>query len=514
MNIRKWLGGVLAVALLSGACLSLSGAEEEEMSASNLAALSERFSSLSLASTLKPLGADAPVMTQRFGADPYALVYEERVYLYMTGDTLEYDVTGKVVNNTYSRINTLNVVSSADLMNWTDHGCVAAAGPRGAAKWGNQSWAPAVACKEIDGQMKFFIYFANGGNGIGVLTADSPTGPFVDPLGKALVSRATPNCANVTWLFDPAVMVDEDGSAYLYFGGGIPQGQEAAPGTGRVVKLGADMISLDGAPQALDIPYLFEDSGINRIGDTYYYSYCTNWNVSPEAKRSLGIDNAQIAYMTSDNPMGPFAFGGVILKNPGVYYGCYGNNHHCIFSFHDQWYIAYHTQMLEKPLNISGGYRSTSVSRITLQPDGSIPTLQHIDRFSLDPVGHLNPFVLTSAATMNTMGGLNTRPKTEGERCGDMLVCDIDSGDWLALSGVDFAEGARAFRLHVVLAKNARGAVQLRLDSVTGPVIGYVPIDGAGEITVPLLKKVEGVHNLVMIFDGEGYSLDSWQFLA
>ena len=27
-----------------------------------------------------------PVMVQRFGADPWAMVYKDRVYLYMTGD--------------------------------------------------------------------------------------------------------------------------------------------------------------------------------------------------------------------------------------------------------------------------------------------------------------------------------------------------------------------------------------------------------------------------------------------
>ena len=97
-----------------------------------------------------------------------------------------------------------------------------------------------MAAKEIDGRKQYFVYFANGGNGIGVLRGDSPTGPFTDPLGHALVSRATPGCADVTWLFDPAVLVDEDGSAYLYFGGGIPSGREADP---CAVEAGRDMIA-------------------------------------------------------------------------------------------------------------------------------------------------------------------------------------------------------------------------------------------------------------------------------
>ena len=118
--------------------------------------------------SLKKIGNANPVMTQRFGADPYAMVYGDRVYLYMTGDDFIYDEAGEIKENNYSNIYTINVISSSDLVNWTDHGSVYAASEKGAAAWGTNSWAPAAACREIDGKMKFFLYFANGGNGIAV----------------------------------------------------------------------------------------------------------------------------------------------------------------------------------------------------------------------------------------------------------------------------------------------------------------------------------------------------------
>jgi len=480
------------------------------------------FEGLTLAETLKEIGYDAPVMTQRLGADPYAIVYDGRVYLYMTGDVIEYEsdgVTSK--SNSFSRINKLNVISSDDLVNWTDHGTIYAAGRDGYARWGNNSWAPAVAYKEIDGKMKFFIYFANGGNGIGVLSADSPVGPFTDPIKKALISRETPNCANVLWLFDPAVMVDDDGSAYIYFGGGVPAGMEEKPGTGRVAKLGADMISLDGEPVAMDIPYLFEDSGINKINGTYYYSYCTNWNVSAEGTEKYGFTNAQIAYMTSDNPMGPFTYRGIVLKNPGTYYGCWGNNHHCMFEFNGEWYIAYHTQILEEPLGVSGGYRCTHITKIEVNEDGSISTVPSLSRTSLKQAKYVNPYEKVEAETMATMGGLNTTQ--EGMVCktygsGNMTLCDINSGDWLALYGVDFGTtGATKFMAAVLTEKEQTGAIQIRLDGLDGDVVGYLDVgenaDGKyHEVTVDLLKKVTGVHNLIFVFCGEGYNVDYWQF--
>ena len=56
-----------------------------------------------------------PVMTQRFGADPYGMVYGDRVYLYMTADALERDADGQVTENTYSKIRSINVISTDDM---------------------------------------------------------------------------------------------------------------------------------------------------------------------------------------------------------------------------------------------------------------------------------------------------------------------------------------------------------------------------------------------------------------
>ena len=478
------------------------------------------FENIKLTEAIKGFGFKNPLMTQRLGADPYALVYNDRVYIYMTGDIVEYDEEGKVKNNSYSKINKLNVISSDDLVNWTDHGSINAAGPEGAAKWGNNSWAPAIAHKKIDGKDKFFIYFANGGNGIGVLTSDSPIGPFVDPLGKPLISRATPNCANVAWLFDPAVLVDDDGSAYLYFGGGVPQGREADPGTGRAVKLGDDMISLDGDPVTLDIPYLFEDSGINKIGDTYYYSYCTNWNVPLEATKELGINNADIAYMTSKNPLGPFTFQKAILRNPGVFFGVWGNNHHCMFEFKGQMYMTYHSQMLEKKLGISGGYRSTNIDYVVVNEDGTIDNIK-ASEFGVKQIKSLNPYERCEAETMGTMAGISTVVVEEtapGSGTGNMAVTEIHTGDWIAVYGADFGEkGAKSFTACIKPPTSGEGAIQIRLDKPTGEAVGYLKIDADSsgqfkEITADLMTPITGEHNLVFVFYGEGYEFDYWYF--
>jgi arabinoxylan arabinofuranohydrolase len=123
-----------------------------------------------------------PIMTHKFGADPAVLVHEDTVYVYSTNDMQQLEFTKGKEPNGYNKINSLNVFCSKDLVNWTDCGVIDIAGKNGGkgdAKWASNSWAPAIACKKVDGKDKFFLYFADSGNGIGVVVADSPVGPFV-----------------------------------------------------------------------------------------------------------------------------------------------------------------------------------------------------------------------------------------------------------------------------------------------------------------------------------------------
>jgi len=453
-----------------------------------------------------------PVMVQRFGADPYALVYEGRVYLYMTGDVIERDESGNIIENTYSIIDTINVISSDDLVNWTDHGSVLAASEHGAAKWGRNSWAPAAAYKKINGKDKFFLYFANSGNGIAVLTSDSPVGPFVDPIQRPLISRETPNCANVTWLFDPAILMDDDGEAYIYVGGGIPDEQSIAmPQTARVAKLGADMISLDTDPITIEgVSYLFEDSGINKIDGTYYYSYCSNFSVPDDKVDELGFGRGEIITMKSDKPMGPFKMCGSVLKNPEYFFGLGSNNHHCMFEFAGKYYMAYHTRILEDAMKISGGYRSTNIDEVTVC-DGVIKPIK-ATREGVRQIKALDPYKVHSATTMADMAGVQTVADYDGK----MLVTDMEAGSWIRVNGVDFGnKGAEMFELSMGACREG-GRVTLYVDSLEQEnCIGHVDVtaeDSAKIIKVALGRKPVGEHDLYIGFDGNDYQIKEWSF--
>jgi arabinoxylan arabinofuranohydrolase len=143
--------------------------------------------------------ADNPIIQSIYTADPAPLVHNGRVYLY-TG----HDEDG----STWFTMKEWRVWSSADMVNWTDHGS-----PLSLTTF---SWAKsdAWAGQAIQRNGKFYWYVpttnrATGRMAIGVAVSDSPTGPFRDALGRPLVENGE---------IDPHAFIDDDGQAYLYWG--------------------------------------------------------------------------------------------------------------------------------------------------------------------------------------------------------------------------------------------------------------------------------------------------------
>ena len=462
------------------------------------AAMEALFAGITPTASYKADGENNPLFTQRFGADPGVMEYNGRVYVYTTNDVIEYDSDGKVTENTYAQVNKINCLSSEDLVNWTDHGAIPVAGTDGIAKWATCSWTPCAAHKTINGKEKFFLYFCNGGNGVSVLTADSPTGPRTDPLGKAMITRATPNCSDITWLFDPAVMVDDDGTGYLCFGGGVPDGKDAMPGTFRIVKLGDDMISLAGTPVTIEAPYLFEDSGINKIGDTYYYTYCSNWNTAGNA---YGMTSGAIEYMTSNNPLGPYTYGGELFRNQGTFFRLYGNNHHSLCTLDGQLYLFYHNRSVEKAMGIEGNYRSPQVDAVTMQGTKIQAVTGTMNGIAQKKT--IDPHQTVQAETMSNQAGIQVRG------LGDTVVTEIDQGDWLKVSGVHFSKGASQI---AIKASSKNGcAVKICTGSPTGKAVGYAEIPSGGTMTTvsAMVQGLNGTQDLYFVFSGQA-EMDSW----
>ncbi|MBR5684214.1 MAG: family 43 glycosylhydrolase [Ruminococcus sp.] len=482
----------------------------------DLSELASKFGSVSLAESWKKDNENNPLTTQRFGADPGWMVYDGRLYIYTTNDAFEYN--GNTIQENSYDVGTINCISSADLVNWTDHGAIPVAGrngrtQNGAAKWASCSWAPDAAWKMINGKPKFFLYFANSGGGIGVLTADSPTGPWSDPLGHALLTGQSPNCSDVVWMFDPGVYYDEEtDEAYLFFGGGVDNRDVSNPKTGRCVKLGSDMISLDGSPQTMQTPYLFEDSSLIKIGDTWYYSYCANWNVPNGTNiNGVGFGNADILYMTSKNPLGPWTSSqlkGNVFKNTGTQgIDNGGNNHHSIIFFKDKYYVAYHSRQQEMRMN--GGkdrnYRSTQLNECTYNPSNGTLSAKG-DMTGVKQIENLDPTQTVRASTMaNESKGISV------SGVGNTTV-EFKKGEWAKVSQVDFSKVSSGTLKAKASSKNGAIIKVVAGSRTSGTAISYIEVPAGGsmtEIDTVLADYPSGASDIYFIANGD-VSFDSW----
>jgi arabinoxylan arabinofuranohydrolase len=419
------------------------------------------------AATLTTTGAN-PLIYQKYTADPTACFFNGRMYIYCSHD--KDGATG------YS-INDVTLMSSDDLANWKDEGETAKA-----SGWAGLTYAPDTVYRNG----YYYMYYGNGGGSIGVLKSTSPTGPWTDPLGHAMIDSSTPGCSGMTYIFDPAAFVDDDGQAYMYFGGG-------GVGNARVIKVNSDMISVNGSAVTIDAPRYFEAPFINKVNGTYYFSYCTDFSASPAAS---------IDYMTSSNPMTGFTHRGTILNNPSD--NCGNNSHASIVNMNGSWYIAYHTRRL---MSINEGNcnniyeRSVCLDKLKFNTDGTIAVVTTTTT-GVNQLKYFNPYGVNEAETMNTESGIKTEVCSEG----GLDVTNIQNGGWIKISKVDFGTGATTFDARVASATSG-GNIELRLDSATGTLIGTCAIVGTGGTQTWQTKScavsgATGVHDLYLKFTG------------
>jgi beta-xylosidase len=251
--------------------------------------------------------------------------------------------------------------SSKDLVHWTDHGVILDLGPD--VSWADDSaWAPAIA--EKNGQ--YYLYFSGGLSSgdtrkqLGVAVADSPAGPFVDALGKPLVAAGSYRGQ----MIDSAVLADDDGASYLYWGNG----------NSYQVRLNDDMISFDATAVKTYHPTNYnEGSFVFKRNGIYYFTWSENDTRSPDYR---------VAYATSDSPLGPWSdrIGVILSKDASL--GILGTGHHSVVRVpkSDDWYIAYHRFAIPGG---DGTHRETTIDRLRFYPDGKIrpvvPTLESVD---------------------------------------------------------------------------------------------------------------------------------------
>ena len=444
-----------------------------------------------------------PISSEIFCADPTAVEYEGRLYVYATNDHQQYIAKGADAENTYERIKSFVIFSTDDMVNWIYHGTIDTAS---IAPWVWASWAPSVISRvEADGLTHFYLYFSNSGAGVGVLTATNPLGPWTDPLGHMLVSAQTPGLTDCPQPFDPGAVIDDEGTGWLSFGGGVaPGGTDAMPGTARIVRLGSDLISLEGPIAQIPAPYFFEASELNYINGTFVYTYCSNWKERAEEPR---IPVAGMDYMTTKTPLDPesWVFRGEYFKNPGRSGFDYSNNHTHLHKYQGTWYMIYHTMSLKAAMGIKGGYRSVCVNELPVDEERvTLTAVGGTSRGIVKPLKSVNPFETQPAASRAAGAGLSWNAPG--------YTLNMESGAWTRVAGVDFADaGAQGTFFAEVKGK---GTLEVRLDSLTGETVAAVAFDSTQDfVTVQAPAALpDGTHDLYFVLSGKYIWFAAWQF--
>lgn len=421
-----------------------------------------------------------PIIQNQFSADPAARVFNGKVYLYPSHDILATKGRGRVG---WFCMEDYHVFSSSNLTNWTDHGVIVS---QNKVPWvrpdSYSMWAP--DCIYRNG--KYYFYFpappkdTTFGKGftIGVAISNKPYGPFIPQ----------PKPINGVHGIDPDILIDNDGQAYLIW----------AEGNIYVAKLKKNMLELAGKPRVIkglpekglkEGPYMIKRKGV------YYLIYP---HVQAKTER--------IEYATSDNPMGPFKFAGVIMDaSPDCW-----TNQSSVIKYKGQWYLFYHHNDLSPHFDKN---RSVRIDSLFFNPDGTIkkvnPTLRgvglteatgkiQIDRFSKKSDAGTTIAFLDTANTFKGWKTIFSAPNA-----------------WIQYNSVEFGNH-KLKSVSVRTQSKTGGTLQVRLDNPDGPVIARVEIPKSYQwktITSSLSAFKPGKHNLIVqLKDNKNIEIDWVRF--
>lgn len=393
-------------------------------------------------------------------ADPEGHQWADgRLYVYGSRDE----------NKDYYCSHRYHVLSTRDLIHWdVDQDAFATRGPNAQAPYTDHClYAP--DCAYRDGTYYLYYCLASGGKDEGVATSKSPYGPFVN--GRIIEGINQ---------IDPAVLVDDDGQAYIYW----------AQFNSKAAKLKPNMLEIQPGTIVDNLltekeHFFHEGSSIRKRNGIYYMVYA---HIGRRARPTC------LGYATSNSPLGPFKYQGVVIDNYGSDPEVW-NNHGSIVEFDGKWYVLYH-----RSTHASVAMRKACIEPITFNPDGTIPEVEMTSQGAGSP---LSAFVRIEAEAACLLTG-HVRIEQFGES--QEQLAQLNSGDTAAYKYVDFGTGPASFTAKTV-GLSAGGKIEIHLDSADGELIGTCDVAPDANahgwaIHTCSVKPANGVHAVYLKFTG------------
>ncbi len=321
----------------------------------------------------------------------------------------------------------------------------------------DQCWASHAVCKND----KWYWYLSNWHDNTAVVVADSPKGPWKDPLGKSLLHEEMTK----TREYDNCVFIDDDKRAYIVFG---------INNVGRyhIAELNDDMVSLKEKPKIIpnNLPNATDAPFLHKINGQYYLS-------------------SRNEYAVAENVYGPYEFKG--------FHGAGG--HSGYFSFNNQDYVNYTTR---KP-DYRVSYRFCSVAYVHYRADGTIVTREKkIDEYG---VGQYNAnWNKIEAEWFFAMPDGPVKTETQN---GGFEISNLRNGDYLCFPNIDNCKDEAVLKLRYACSGKG-GKVIIREDNEKGKKIGQMKFGTTdswneyGTIAIQL-KNRNKKNSIALVFEGK-----------
>lgn len=385
-----------------------------------------------------------------------------------------------------------------------------------------------VESKDAGGSKVYYLYPNNQSSGRGGMIAksDSPIGPFEVCNWKA---GSTTQAEGVLG-FDPAVLIDDDGRVYGYWGFQNSFMAELDPETMCTVKEGCKILSVNetGIDESEDGDTFrfFEASSIRKVGGKYVFIYSRKTN---EGEFGLGASNCTLAYAYGDTPLGPWTYGGTIVDARGREKDrngnaicaqlSWGNTHGSILEINGQWYVFYHRCIDNSMYSRQAMAEAIDVN---VTQDGKVEIKEAEVTSQGFEINGLNPYKMQTAGSACFLtGGPYVEAHYDKNNDGSNVV-NIKNGSIVGFKYLNF-DSERSIRNKDMIAielvpKGKNGEIQIMLDrpweSDGGILIGTADISAEDDkesviVTAEIdsLSSIKGKHALYFVFKGDDSSV-------
>lgn len=405
-------------------------------------------------------------------ADPHAYVFNDKVYLFTTRDAVK-DAQDFIMPDWH-------IWSSTDLINWKHERTIEPTETYMGKS--NDCWATETVCKNS----KYYFYFSNGNKDTGVMVADKPEGPYKDVLHKPfLPSNLTPGKE-----YDPTLLVDDDGNAYVIFGHYRNDDENL---NYYIARLNDDMISLAESPKIININgskniLLGNDKpNIHKRNGIYYFS-------------------AGMHYATSNNIYGPYTRIGNSGNNKN---GMNSRAHGNYFKWNNQWFNTWCHFHLGKE---NGRFRESYITYLHYRNNGEmVSDTVLMGKHFENGVGQYDAdwdcieaewFMAASKENIkieNTQGGFS--------------LGNIERNDYVYYPNICNVKNKK--QLIFNLEATGSGTIEIREDSLDGRIIGVGSVKkGNKNVTVNITPLINDINIYIIFKDGTNFcTIDNFSFL-